>query len=93
MSSNNGDDLEVDLSKKKIWGRNDIIGFGTKHKGEVVDDIMKTLEGCKYLIWCADYVDFFELDEDLLLECQDKVEEARAERGPHRFRDDQDFSW
>jgi hypothetical protein len=71
---------EIDLSKKKIWGKGDIINFG-KYRGTTIKELMKTHPD--YLVWCQNNVSFFELDEDLLLQCEDEVERRR---GHGRFR-------
>lgn len=82
--------MQVDLSKKKIWGINDLITFG-KYKGSKVKDVMK--DEPSYLIWCQDNVEFFELDEDLLLQCEEAVERRKnksRETNLNDFDDDDD---
>lgn len=66
--------MEVDLSKKHIWGLNDVLSFG-KYKGSTIKDVIK--EEPSYLIWCQQNVGWFELDEDLLLKCEELVEQSK----------------
>ena len=67
--------LIVDLgqaSKPKMIGLQDILSFG-KHKGEKVSFVLK--KDPKWLVWAHEKVDWFNLDEDILLSAQEKTEE------------------
>lgn len=66
---------DVDFSRKRIWGINDILSFG-KYKGSTIKDVIK--EEPSYLIWCQNNVGWFELDEDLLLRCEELVEQSKG---------------
>lgn len=68
------DEFEVDLSRKRVWGLNDVFTFG-KYKGSTVKDVIKIAPD--YCIWCHNNISWFTLDEDLLLQCEEKVERAR----------------
>ncbi len=46
-----------------IWMVNDVLSFG-KHKGETLDEVI--VEDPKYIAWCTDEIDGFELDEEAM---------------------------
>lgn len=67
--------MEVDLNKRKFWNLNDRMTFG-KYKGDLIKDVFKKEPGI--LIWYNDNVEWFYLDEDLLLKCEEAVEAMRS---------------
>jgi hypothetical protein len=76
--------MEVDFSKKRIWGPETVMGFG-KFREKTAREVA-TIEPT-YLLWCQKNVEFFELDEDFQLEIENKLEEDRLRprrTGPDR---------
>ena len=52
----------------KVFSAGDEINFGTRHKGELIDDVM--VEDPSYLVWCLDNISWFQLDEYLTQELE-----------------------
>lgn len=76
---------EVDLSKpekKRVLGLQDKMTFG-RHAGSTVAQVLKS--DPKYLIWAHEKVSWFDLDEDILFQAQEKVDTTR-EGTDERFR-------
>jgi hypothetical protein len=80
--------MEVDLSKKKELGENDTLDFG-KYKGWKIRAVM--MEEPSILIWYQNKIEWFELEEDLLIRIEEMCDARRqlAAR-PLNFNDDDD---
>lgn len=52
------------MARVYIYYSDTILNFGTKHKGETINEIIKN--DPQYLLWCVENIDWFILDDELL---------------------------
>ena len=83
---------EIDLNSKRFKGPNDLITFG-KYKGKTLAEVAKV--EARYLLWANEKIDWFDIDEDYLIEIENLIEAQKHSNAGRRmrgafFRDDLD---
>jgi hypothetical protein len=73
----------IDLNKRPVIGHNSVLTFGM-YKGETAQHILEI--DPSYLIWVHSAIDWIEVDEDLLLECEEAVEQEKEKERNWRRR-------